>query len=112
MPVVKAKENRKQQLNQVIALSRQQLDAVKNEEWEQAELLETQRQQLLKACFEQPIAEEFVNLARLGIDKLRELEKQILEIVEPAKEETASKLRELNNANKANSAYRQQQKNR
>jgi len=105
--VTTTQQNIKRQLTELIDLAKQQLAAADDGEWEQVDELEQQRQSQLRKHFSAAIAPASAPLVRAGIEKLQQLEQQLLAITEQAKAKTASQLSQAQKGNKASRAYQQ-----
>lgn len=75
-------------------------------QWEDLALLETNRHQLIKSFFAQPVAAEDADTIREGIHRILDIDQQIISLGKKHRGEIGGKLVDFQTHKKAASAYK------
>ena len=97
--------DRQSSLQAVIALSRQMLDLATQGNWQQFAELEKGRRSDMLACFEQPVNVSEAPLVRHSIEQLMQLNDQLTEILQKAREDSSRQFQALKRGRQAVGAY-------
>ena len=96
---------RQSRLQAAIALSQQMIDVASRGDWQQFAELEKGRRTDMLACFEQPVSVSEAPSVRHSVEQLMQLNDQLTDLLQKAREESARQFRSLQQGRRAVGAY-------
>ena len=94
-----------QQIQSILKLSNQMMDAARARNWEALEHMESERQELLADIFSMPIADNEIQDVSQGIQQVLELNQQIMAMGRGGRQEIAAEINRFNLGRRAKQAY-------
>ena len=96
---------RKEELRQLVTLSEVMLEHARRGDWEYVPEAEQQRRQFLERYFTQPVAPGDQAFVRGCVERILELDRELLRLSKASRAEAAEKLNELRRGRRAQAAY-------
>jgi len=95
----------RQQLDEIIHLSREMLETARRLEWDKVAELEERRKQLVMECFRGPAPKQDAAEVAAVIKEILNLDQQVTELVEQCQTALGSEIHTHNRGHAATSAY-------
>ncbi|MGZ8918367.1 MAG: flagellar protein FliT [Methylobacter sp.] len=94
-----------QDLQQLITLSRTMLGKAREESWDDVFVLETERSELIRLFFSEPVRQEYADTVAAGIQTIMAIDRDIMALGSLKKLDLAQALQALDQGKKAVKAY-------
>jgi hypothetical protein len=92
-------------LQQLIALSRTMLEKAREESWDDVFVLETERSELIRLFFLEPVQQEYAEAVAAGIQAMMAIDRDIMALGSLKKLDLAQTLQAIEQGKKAVKAY-------
>lgn len=92
-------------LQQLIDLSRTMLEKAREESWDDVFVLETERSELIRLFFSEPVRQEYADTVAAGIQTIMAIDRDIMALGSLKKLDLAQALQALDQGKKAIKAY-------
>ena len=96
---------RRQQLGEIIHLSREMLETARQLDWDKVAELEARRKQLVMECFREPVPKQDAVEVAAVIKEILNLDQQVAELVKQCHTTLGSEIHTHNRGHAATSAY-------
>lgn len=102
--------DRRAALDQIVALSREMLNAANRQEWDELVMLEARRQPLVHEFFGSAVTDDEAAVVAAGIREILELDKATMARAEEGRKEAGAVLAQLATGRRAKQAYGENQR--